>query len=89
MSTPETQLPSYITSASPNPAANRAAWSKNIAPTYAGIFLWFVFWQDAAKAANLGGTLSQGIGVALLGLVLSLNIVASVIRRYFRRKRQW
>jgi phosphate transport system permease protein len=30
-----------------------------------------------------------GTALVLLGLVLSLNIVASVIRRYFRRKRQW
>jgi ribonucleoside-diphosphate reductase alpha chain len=44
----------------------RAPWFKNVAPTYAGIFLWFVFWQDAAKAGSLGGTLSQGVGVALL-----------------------
>ncbi len=30
-----------------------------------------------------------GTALVLLGLVLSLNIVASLIRRYFRRKRQW
>jgi cytosine permease len=45
-----------------------------VAPTYAGIFLWFVFWQDAAKAGSLGGTLSQGVGIALIGLVLSALI---------------
>jgi cytosine permease len=65
------QLPSYITSAVPLGTDKRAPWFKNVAPTYAGIFLWFVFWQDAAKAGNLGGTLSQGVGVALLGLVLA------------------
>ncbi|MFZ2644047.1 MAG: cytosine permease [Verrucomicrobiia bacterium] len=68
------QLPDYITSAKPNPQSNRAPWYKNTAPTYAGIFLWFVFWQDAAKAANLGGTLAQGLGVALGGLVISALI---------------
>ena len=31
-----TRLPDYITSATPNPAANRAPWFKNTAPTYAG-----------------------------------------------------
>ncbi|MFZ2639390.1 MAG: response regulator [Verrucomicrobiia bacterium] len=67
-------LPDYITSAKPNPQGNRAPWYKNTAPTYAGIFLWFVFWQDAAKAANLGGTLAQGLGVALGGLVISALI---------------
>ena len=44
------QLPGYITSAVPNPKDKRAPWYKNTAPTYAGIFLWFVFWQDAANA---------------------------------------
>jgi len=65
------QLPSYITSATPNPAERRAAWYKNTAPTYAGIFLWFVFWQDAAKANSLGGALSQGLWLALGSLVLA------------------
>ncbi|MBI5386312.1 MAG: cytosine permease [Verrucomicrobia bacterium] len=67
-------MPSYITSATPLGQDKRAPWFKNVAPTYAGIFLWFVFWQDAAKAGSLGGTLSQGIGVALLGLVLAALI---------------
>lgn len=73
-SQPSSQLPSYITSAVPLGTDKRAPWYKNVAPTYAGIFLWFVFWQDAAKAGSLGGTLSQGVGVALIGLVLSALI---------------
>ena len=68
---PAGQLPSYITSAVPNPTTNRAPWYKNTAPTYAGIFLWFVFWQDAAKAGAPGGTLAQGVGWALVSLVIS------------------
>jgi len=74
MSNPLTpQLPGYITSAKPNPASKRAPWYKNTAPTYAGIFLWFVFWQGATTTQQgfLGGTLAHGIGVALLGLVVS------------------
>ncbi|MCP5518297.1 MAG: cytosine permease [Verrucomicrobiales bacterium] len=67
-------LPSYITSAQVNPASNRAPWYKNTAPTYAGIFLWFVFWQDAVNAPNQGGMLSQGLGWALLSLVLAAAI---------------
>lgn len=70
MSEPNT-LPTYITSAAPNPAQNRAPWFKNTAPTYAGIFLWFVFWQDAVNAPNPGGMLSCGIGWAFLSLVIS------------------
>ena len=68
------QLPSYIASAVPNPPGNRAPWYKNTAPTYAGIFLWFVFWQAAVNAPNLGGALSQGIGLALGSLVLAALI---------------
>ncbi len=68
-------LPSYISMARPNPLDKRAPWYKNTAPTYAGIFLWFVFWSQmsggGAADGNPGGILSQGIGVALLGLVVA------------------
>ena len=66
-------LPDYVRVAKPNPAANRAPWYKNTAPTYAGIFLWFVFWSQAPSGggASPGGVLSQGVGVALLGLVVA------------------
>jgi cytosine permease len=68
---PAGQLPSYITSATPNPPEKRAPWYANTAPAYAGIFLWFVFWQDAVNAPNAGGMLSQGVGWALLSLALA------------------
>lgn len=73
MSNPQTDssLPSYITSATPLGRDKRAPWFKNVAPTYAGIFLWFVFWQDAAQAPTPGGTLAQGVGWALISLVLA------------------
>jgi cytosine permease len=66
-------LPSYLSMARPNPPDKRAPWYKNTAPTYAGIFLWFVFWSQMASggAGDPGGVLSQGIGVALLGLVIA------------------
>jgi cytosine permease len=66
-------LPDYVSMAKPNPASNRAPWYKNTAPTYAGIFLWFVFWSQAPSGGGgaPGGVLSQGIGVALLGLVVA------------------
>jgi cytosine permease len=66
-------LPSYLSMAKSNPPANRAPWYKNTAPTYAGIFLWFVFWGAIASggAGVPGGVLSQGIGVALLGVVIA------------------
>ena len=67
-------LPDYVSMAKPNPAENRAPWYKNTAPTYAGIFLWFVFWSQALSGGGSGapgGVLGQGIGVALLGLVVA------------------
>jgi cytosine permease len=61
-------LPDYITSATPNPLDKRAPWFKNTAPTYAGIFLWFVFWNSIAGD---GGLAAGGLGPALLGVVLA------------------
>jgi cytosine permease len=69
-------LPSYLASAKANPPANRAPWYKNTAQVYAGIMLWFVFWQQIPLGAGAdgyskyaGGTLAQGLGVAFLGLI--------------------
>ena len=73
-------LPDYVSMAKPNPPGNRTPWYKSTAPTYAGIFLWFVFWQDAASGGGNtneglctlpGGILSQGVGLALLGLIVA------------------
>ena len=65
MSNPSS-LPSYISGATPNPQANRAPWYKNTAPTYAGIFLWFVFWDSMSG----NGLSSGGLGATLAGIVL-------------------
>ena len=63
-------LPNYLGMAKPNPMENRAPWYKNTAPTYAGIFLWVVFYMEIAK-----GTLSQaGLGLSLLALVIAALI---------------
>lgn len=70
MNTPETQLPSYITSATPNPTANRGPWFKNTAPTYAGIFLWFVFWDSmSANGLSTGGLMPVLLGIVLGALI--------------------
>jgi cytosine permease len=71
---PASALPSYLASAAPNPKDQRAPWYKNTAPTYAGIFLWFVFWSGAVNSATAAGGLAQGLGVALLGLVVAALI---------------
>ena len=64
------QLPSYITSATPNPLDKRAPWYKTTAQTYAGIFLWFVFWDSmSANGLSVGG-----LGATLFGIVLGAVI---------------
>lgn len=68
------KLPSYITSATPNPAANRAPWYKNTAPTYAGIMLWFVFWLGATDFKTAGSVFAHGIGLPLVSLALAALI---------------
>jgi cytosine permease len=63
-------LPNYLKMAQPNPMENRAPWYKNTAPTYAGIFLWVVFYMGIAE-----GTLSQaGVGLSLVALVIAALI---------------
>jgi cytosine permease len=60
-------LPGYISKAVPNPTTNRAPWYKNTAPTYAGVFLWVVFYREIA-----GGTLEHaGVGVCLAALLVA------------------
>jgi cytosine permease len=65
-------LPDYVSAAKPVPQENRAAWYKNTAQTYAGIMLWFVFWQDIVSGSGtFGGSLAAGVGVALLALLVA------------------
>jgi cytosine permease len=63
--------PDYLANAKPNPPANRAPWYKNTAPTYAGIILWFVFWQDIVNTKSAGGGLAQGIWVPILAVIIA------------------
>jgi cytosine permease len=63
-------LPDYVASAKPVPMANRIAWYKSTAQTYAGIMLWFVFWKSVPMGDGTpGGTLTQGLWPAFVGLV--------------------
>src|ERR1043165_8669819 len=64
------QLPDYITSATPNPPDKRAPWYKTTAQTYAGIFLWFVFWDSMSG----NGLSTGGLGATLLGIVIGAVI---------------
>lgn len=63
-------LPDYLAKAAPVPAEKRSPWYANTAPTYAGIFLWVVFYMEIAA-----GTLNRaGIGLSLLALVAAAVI---------------
>ena len=65
-------LPSYVAAAQPVPQSKRVAWFSSTAQTYAGIMLWFVFWQGLAAAGGTpGGTLAAGLPAALIGLILA------------------
>ena len=80
-------VPSYLECAKPNPAANRAPWYKNIAPVYAGIFLWFVFWSGTASvgADNAGGILAAGWPTALIGILAGAVICYVLFYHVFGR----
>jgi cytosine permease len=60
-------LPDYLAKASRNPAANRAPWYVNTAPSYAGVFLWIAFYQVIAQ----GAIDRAGIGVCLAALFVA------------------
>jgi cytosine permease len=62
-------LPSYISKAVPNPRANRAPWYKNTAPTYAGVFLWVVFYRDIAVALDRAGPAVCLAALVIAGLI--------------------
>lgn len=60
-------LPDYIARAVPNPPEKRTPWYKSTAPSYAGTFLWVVFYEQIAK-----GTLDKsGPWVGLAALVVA------------------
>jgi len=70
-------LPSYIAKATPNPAANRAPWYKNTAPSYAGIFLWVVFFQALAD-----GPLQHATPLFCVGAIIVAGILSYALYYY-------
>ncbi|TWT83836.1 hypothetical protein CA13_53090 [Planctomycetes bacterium CA13] len=72
----ETNLPDYVASSKPVPKDARMPWFKSTAQTYAGIMLWFVFWQDipSSGASSAAGVLANGLGVAILGVIIAAFI---------------
>ena len=69
-------LPDYVASAKPLPMTARVPWYKSTAQTYAGIMLWFVFWQQVpfGSSSAPGGFLAHGLGTAILALVAAALI---------------
>ncbi|HKV46786.1 MAG TPA: cytosine permease [Candidatus Acidoferrales bacterium] len=70
-------LPSYIAKATPNPQANRAPWYKNTAPSYAGIFLWVVFFQALAD-----GPLQHATPLFCVGAIIVAGILSYALYYY-------
>lgn len=71
------ELPSYVAEAKPVPQSGRVPWYKSTAQTYAGIMLWFVFWDSvpsAGGAAGAAGILAHGLGTAILAVVVAALI---------------
>jgi cytosine permease len=64
-------LPQYISRANPNPASNRAPWYKNTAPTYAGVFLWVVFYREIAA-----GTLERTSPLLCIAALLLAGLIS-------------
>jgi cytosine permease len=75
-------LPNYVASAAPLPLSRRIPWYLSTAQTYAGVMLWFVFWQDVPVGSGLsseagqysafaGGVLSHGLPLALAGVIIA------------------
>jgi cytosine permease len=62
-------LPNYLAMASPCPTDKRVSWAKSIAPTYAGIFLWVVFYKEIANSLP-----QAGLALSLVGLVAAALI---------------
>ena len=61
---------------SPYRKSGRVPWYKSTAQTYAGIMLWFVFWESipSSGAAGPAGILAHGLGTAILGVVAAAVI---------------
>ncbi len=70
------ELPNYVTAAKPVPKGARVAWYSGIAPTYAGVMVWFAFWQNIPGFGDSpGGALAAGVLPALVGVVVAALII--------------
>lgn len=69
-------LPGYVASAVPNPFSKRVGWLTSTAASYAGVMLWFVFWQDVPTGGTAfkAGTLACGLQFAIVSLIIAAAI---------------
>lgn len=74
MNNMKTELPSYLANAKPRTESERTPWYVSIAPTYAGIFLWFVFWQGIVNSDAVGGAMAHGFLLPLISLIAIAGI---------------
>lgn len=71
------ELPDFVAAAKPVPKDARIPWYAGIAPTYAGVMVWFAFWQTipGSNVPGAAGALGAGVLPALLGVVLAALII--------------
>jgi len=50
---PMDSLPNYLAVVQPVPKSNRMPWYLSSAQTYAGVMLWFAFWQVIAVGKGI------------------------------------
>ena len=64
-------LPDYIAKSVPNPQTNRAPWYSNTAPSYAGVFLWVVFYESLAQ-----GTLEHAGPLVCVAALIAAGLLS-------------
>lgn len=70
-------LPDYIVKTTPRPTSGRVPWYVSTAPSYAGTFLWVVFYMEIAQ-----GTLDRmGVALSLAALAVAALICYALFYR--------
>lgn len=70
-------LPDYISKTVPNPASKRGPWHANTAPSYAGVFLWVVFYLQLAV-----GTVDRASPWLLVGALVVAGVLCYKLYYY-------
>jgi cytosine permease len=70
-------LPDYLQKAIPNSSTNRSPWYSNTAPSYAGVFLWVVFYQALAQ-----GTIDHAGPLFCVGALVVAGLLSYLLCYY-------